>query len=164
MADIELPDLSTEGGFESAFGRTTYANNVSHERAGSIYCATCGGRRVVNARHIVTDRHHPDSQASSLWMLTCRQCHAVFTLLQLQSPNGASIVCLPSTHGGISTPHAPPAVTYYLDQAHRAQCLSARSAAVAMYRAALEQLLFDQGFTRGMLNQKIEDLEKGVKD
>jgi hypothetical protein len=33
-----------------------------------------------------------------------------------------------------------------------------------MFRAALEQLLYDQGFQRGMLAQQIEDLEKAIDD
>jgi hypothetical protein len=36
--------------------------------------------------------------------------------------------------------------------------LAALSAAVAMYRAALEQLLFEQGYRKGMLARKIEIL------
>src|SRR5262249_17021591 len=38
------------------------------------------------------------------------------------------------------------------------------SAAVAMYRGALDQLLFDQGFKNGMLGKKLEQLEKAIAD
>jgi hypothetical protein len=65
--------------------------------------------------------------------------------------------------GGLTTPHTPEGVAYYLDQAFRAQSVAAHSAAVAMYRAALEQLLFEQGFQRGMLREKIAALEKAVE-
>jgi hypothetical protein len=58
----------------------------------------------------------------------------------------------------VSTPNTPGAVAYYLDQAERSQAVAALSAAVAMYRAALEQLLFDQGYRDGMLAQKITKL------
>jgi hypothetical protein len=67
---------------------------------------------------------------------------------------------LPSTYGGLSTPNTPPPVAYYLDQAHRARSVGALSAAAAMYRAALDQILFEQGFTEGTLGPKIGALEK----
>jgi hypothetical protein len=53
-------------------------------------------------------------------------------------------------------------VAYYLDQANRARSLAAFSAAAAMYRAALDQLLFHEGFEDGMLGKKISDLEKAA--
>jgi hypothetical protein len=58
----------------------------------------------------------------------------------------------------VATPNTPAGVAYYLDQADRAECVGARTAAVAMYRAALEHLLFEQGYTTGMLNAKIQEL------
>jgi hypothetical protein len=75
-----------------------------------------------------------------------------------EGPNGIEIVAIPSAYGGVSTPNTPAAVAYYLDQAERSQAVGALSAAVAMYRAALEQLLFDQGYRDGMLAQKITKL------
>ncbi|NTX07071.1 DUF4145 domain-containing protein [Myxococcus sp. CA040A] len=51
-------------------------------------------------------------------------------------------------------------MAYYLDQAARAQSVGAFSAALVMYRSALEHLLHHLGFTTGMLGQKIEDLKK----
>jgi hypothetical protein len=56
----------------------------------------------------------------------------------------------------------PPAVAFYLDQAYRAEAAGARSAAVAMYRGALEHLLFEQGYEDGMLGKKLEKLEEDV--
>ncbi|MDY7229756.1 DUF4145 domain-containing protein [Hyalangium rubrum] len=70
----------------------------------------------------------------------------------------------PNVMGGLSTQHTPKAVAYYLDQAARAQSAGARSAAIAMYRSALEHLLEDQGFKDGMCGQKVSKLEKAIKD
>jgi hypothetical protein len=67
-----------------------------------------------------------------------------------------------SVAGGLATKFTPPSVAYYLDQGHKSHAIGANSAAIAMYRAALEQLLFEQGFTSGMLNQKIMALEAAI--
>jgi hypothetical protein len=64
--------------------------------------------------------------------------------------------------GGLATPNTPTSVSYYLDQAQRARSVTANSAAIAMYRAALEQLMFDKGFTKGMLDAKIKELEEQI--
>jgi hypothetical protein len=70
-----------------------------------------------------------------------------------------------TSYGGLTTPGTPTPVGYYLDQAHMAQSVGANSAAVAMYRAALEHLLFKQGYKQRMLGPKIKalvaDIEKG---
>ena len=62
----------------------------------------------------------------------------------------------------IATPHTPTGVAYYLGQAGRAISVGAQSAAVAMYRAGLEHLLLEQGFTDRMLGPKIVSLEAAI--
>ncbi len=52
--------------------------------------------------------------------------------------------------------------TYYLDQAYRAQSVGANSGAVAMFRAALDHLLFEQGYKSGMLGQRLAALEADI--
>ncbi|WP_114298198.1 DUF4145 domain-containing protein [Anaerobacterium chartisolvens] len=42
--------------------------------------------------------------------------------------------------------------------------IGANSACISMYRAALEQILYNQGYINGMLNSKIKDLEKDIND
>jgi len=69
---------------------------------------------------------------------------------------------LSSTYGGLTTPHTPVGVAYYLDQAQRAHSVGANSAAVTMFRGALEHLLFQQGFKDGMCGKKLSDLEKTI--
>jgi hypothetical protein len=73
-------------------------------------------------------------------------------------PNGLDLVALPSTYGGLATPNTPTPVAFYLDQAQRAQAVGALSAAVAMYRSALEHVLENQGYTVSMLGPKIKAL------
>ncbi len=98
------------------------------------------------------------------WLFTgrCGQCHAAFVGLLYRHARQHAYVFLPASPGGLATPHAPAAVAYYLDQAHRAANIGAQSAAVAMYRAALEQLLFEQGYRDGMLHAKVTKLESDV--
>lgn len=61
---------------------------------------------------------------------------------------------------GTRTPKTPDAVTHYLTEAYLAKSNGARSAAAAMYRAALEQLLHQQGYNQDTLHQKIQALVK----
>ena len=65
---------------------------------------------------------------------------------------------VPSTFGGLATPNTPPAVAFYLDQTSRVEAMSAYTAAVAMYRAAMESFLHERGFTSGRLKAKIDAL------
>lgn len=99
----------------------------------------------------------------SLFSFTCVQCGATFTVVIYQGPDGPSLAVLPSSRGGLTTPNTAPGVAYYLDQAHRAQSVGANSAAVAMFRGALEQLLFEQGYKTGMAGAKIAQLCKDIE-
>ncbi|WP_437757679.1 DUF4145 domain-containing protein [Sorangium sp. So ce1389] len=133
---------------------------------GEMHCPRCG-----DIRRMITWLLYPKSPgdlgkigASShiLCLLKCVQCDTQCTLLRYDGPSGQAIVTLFSAYGGISTPNTPPAISYYLDQAHKSHSVGANSAAAAMYRAALEQLLYEQGFQRGMLAQKIIELEQAI--
>lgn len=98
----------------------------------------------------------------SVLTLACVQCETKFTSVIYAGPDGPALVILPSCKGGLTTPHTPEAVAYYLDQAHRAKALGANTAAVAMFRAALESLLQERGFTARMLGPKLGDLESAI--
>lgn len=94
--------------------------------------------------------------------LECVQCSATFEALIYKSSEGPAIAILPSIPGGLRTVHTPTSVAYYLDQAQRAHSVGANSAAVAMYRAALEQILLEAGFQERMLGPKIKALEAKI--
>jgi hypothetical protein len=94
----------------------------------------------------------------ALFKADCFQCDGSITILVSQGSDGPEVVALPSTYGGLSTPNTPKPVSFYLDQAQRCQSVGALSATVAMYRSALEQLLYEQGYEEGMLKKKIDDL------
>ena len=101
--------------------------------------------------------------APSLFTLRCLQCNSGFVLVAHKGPAAEEVSIIPSVEGGISTRHSPPGVAYYLDQAYRAQRVNARSAAIAMYRSALEHLLHDQGYTKGMCGERLKALEKDIQ-
>jgi hypothetical protein len=70
---------------------------------------------------------------------------------------------LPQVHGGLATPHTPKLDAYYLAQAKRAQSVGANSAVVAMYRSALEHLLYEQGYEDRMVGPKITALLRDIE-
>src|SRR5262249_22476780 len=98
-----------------------------------------------------------------LFSARCRQCGTGFTALVYSGPNGPALAVFPECPGGLATPNTPPAVSYYLDQASRAQSVGAQSAAIAMFRVALDQLLLEQGFEGRMCGHKIAALEKAIQ-
>jgi hypothetical protein len=127
-----------------------------------LHCPTCGDVRRM--RVLVRFKTSGSSAPPPLLAtMTCVQCDTLFTALLYQGPSGPALAVLPSTNGGLTTPHTPAGVGYYLDQAQRAHSIGANSAAVAMFRGALEHLLFDQGFKTGMCGKKITDLEAAIK-
>jgi Domain of unknown function (DUF4145) len=133
------------------------------------FCPSCGAER----RMTLTGWHWPGDtedtapfdysfddprSGPALFHARCLQCQKGITILVAHGPDGPEVVALPSTYGGLSTSNTPKPVAFYLDQAQRCQSVGALSGTVAMYRAALEQLLFDQGYEDGMLKRKIDDL------
>jgi hypothetical protein len=137
-----------EGGLKAVVSR-----NGRYPAIDGAYCPKCGHRRRVDIEH-----RHVDPTAE-LWHMVCRECLSTAIVVVYVSPSGKDVAILWSVHGGLSTANTPTSVVYYLDQAARADSVGARSAAVAMYRAAVEQLLYEQGYQTGMLNRKITELE-----
>jgi hypothetical protein len=129
-----------------------------------MYCPRCGDVRRMRLRVI----HKADGASASppvLTLLICVQCDALSTAMLYQGPNAAlRLAILPSVNGGLTTPHAPEGVAYYLDQAQKAHSIGANTACVAMFRGALEHLLFHQGFQTGMCGKKLTDLETAIVD
>jgi hypothetical protein len=128
-----------------------------------LHCPKCGDVRRMR----VWVRFRMDVYTAPpplLATLSCVQCDAGFTALLYDGPGTKPrLVILPSTNGGLTTPHTPEGVAYYLDQAQKAHSIGANSASVAMFRGALEHLLFEQGFKTGMCGKKLTDLEAAIE-
>ena len=155
-------------------------NGTTGEATGELYCPRCGDYRRMSVESILQPRPVEPGRAQIFqlsferdfvgsympWLLqyTCLQCECLFTGVVHCGTDGIDIVVLPSAPGGVTTPRTPAAVAYYLDQAHRSHTVGANSAAIAMYRSAMEHLLHEQGFHVGMLGKKINDLEVAIKN
>lgn len=141
--------------------------------AGSLYCPGCGDFRrmritlitcVENGEPITQIKDTAQALLHSLYGLSCLQCEATFTSVIYPGVSGPALAILPGILGGMGTPNTPTSVLYYLDQAHKSQAMGAHSAAMAMFRAALDQLMFEQGYTEKgkMLGSKIKQLEEEI--
>ena len=138
-----------------------------------LFCPKCGNVRRCNVVGITREiRFKVGIPLNSvefgalpyLFLATCLQCESETLLLLYNGPEGVELAVLHNTYSGCVTPNSPKEVKYYIDQAFRSRSVGAVSAAMAMYRSALEWLLHDQGFTAGMLGQKITDLETLIKN
>lgn len=160
--------------------------------ADGLFCPQCGDRRRVKVRQLYIDatrfsgfpgeaRNAYDDPkrvnltdgnahlsrvtaalAPSLFNYECVQCQTTFLAVGYPGPMGPSLAVLPSRFGGFRTPHTHSSVAFYLDQAQRCASVGAYTAAMAMYRGALEQLLFHAGYKARMLAVKVRELDAQV--
>jgi hypothetical protein len=138
-----------------------------------LFCPKCGAARRCDA---IPVSFHPQFFISSssekiqfeelpcLFKATCLQCGSETLLLLYNGPEEVELAVLHNTYSGCVTPNSPKEVKYYIDQAYRSRSVGAVSAAMAMYRSALEWMLYDQGFTSGMLGQKINELQTKIQN
>jgi hypothetical protein len=138
-----------------------------------LFCPKCGDARRCNVICLTWNNSYSINSKTReirfeelpyLFKATCLQCGSETLLLIYNGPTGIELAVLHNTYSGCITPNSPVEVKYYIDQAYRSRSVGAISAAMAMYRSALEWLLYDQGFTDGMLGKKIGDLEKSINE
>jgi hypothetical protein len=147
--------------------------------AGDLYCPGCGDLRRMTIRPLsplrstytmglnLADKSREgiaSQLAPAVLSLACLQDGTRFTAVLFKGPEDYELAIFAMVRGGLSTPHTPTPVAYYLDQAQRAQSAAANSAALAMYRAALEAILYEQGYTMKMLGPKLGALEMAIKE
>lgn len=92
----------------------------------------------------------------------CLQCEHEAILVIYKGAEQVEMAVLHDTYGGCVTPNTPNEVKYYIDQAFRARSVGAMSAAMTMYRSALEWIMYDQGYKNGMLGKKIGELQNDM--
>lgn len=188
MEGTPIFDLTTIAGLEAAVWEHEPDSDKEIGVFNGTFCPVCGqnGRMRLHSLywahrwapqrgfrvppkpgdHTTADRFavdrppEKDDPRPAMYLALCVQCDHIYVLVIHTGPDGIELAALPASYGGLATPNTHPAVAYYLDQANRARSLAAFSAAAAMYRAALDQLLFHEGFEDGMLGKKIGDLEK----
>jgi hypothetical protein len=120
-----------------------------------------GGMGMVTIRS--TDEYVKDI-TPSLWICNCKQCDALHIVIIYPSNNESSLLILSEFGNGVATENTPKQVAYYVEQAYKCESIGANSACVAMYRAALENLLFEQGFKMKLLQPKIDALDKAISE
>jgi hypothetical protein len=155
--------LDTLEGFKTVF--PSFARNAlsKADQGGTfdgMYCARCGGSRRMTVKPI-----HYSPETRVVASLTCVQCVARWLgVYFVREDKTEGLAMLPTFEGGgIATPNTPATVAHYLAEAHRCQSVGASSAVVAMYRAAIEQILFEAGFKEKMLGPKLAALEAAIK-
>jgi hypothetical protein len=174
---VDTVDLATlEGLTQVLADKHTEGDGQIGEFDGT-YCPSCGNIRRMRlvalfwkerwAKGVIATFHGPSVSETaikrplpSLFIALCLQCESRLSLVVYPGPEGVRLVALPEAYGGLSTSNTPDGVKYYLDQAERANSVGALSAAIVMYRSALEHLLHEQGFTDGMVGKRLEALEK----
>lgn len=147
---------------------------------GEMYCPECGGNRRMATHHpfwdseAINQLHHVRQYdvpgmlrflkelSPVVLVFRCVQCDASFTGLIYGKSDLVELAIFPEGRGTLATPHTPPAVVYYLDQVQRCWSVGANSAAIGMYRVALDHLLFEQGYQNGMVGKKLDNLEKAI--
>lgn len=95
-----------------------------------------------------------------VYKLECLQCKSKACLIIQKMNNEVKDIILYEKSGGCASKNSPDGVKYYLNEAKLSKQIGAKSASMAMYRAALDFLLFEQGYTQGMLGNKIKNLKK----
>jgi hypothetical protein len=165
-----VADLTTLEGLAEVLEWVIHGRQAVNAFTGT-FCPSCGAARRMEltalywegeaaAQSVGRFNLHAAANVPALFELTCLECHSTITVLLYRGPDDdVGLVALPRSYGGISTPNTPEGVSYYLDQAQRAQAVGANSAAVAMYRAALEHLLFQHGYTQRMLGPKLDAIK-----
>jgi hypothetical protein len=104
-----------------------------------------------------------DTITPALFTLSCLQCDAEYTVVIYRRDKKPSLIILPSMGRGIGSPHTPAGVAYYLDQAARSHSSGANTAAIGMFRSAVEWILEEHGYSQRMLGPKLQALENDAK-
>lgn len=135
------------------------------------FCPYCGAIRKCEINNCTEDnsfRIFPDRRIKFTGKLPyvfktrCLQCEHEAVLVIYKGAEQTEMAVLHDTYGGCVTPNTPNEVKYYIDQAFRTRSVGAMSAAMTMYRSALEWILYDQGYKNGMLGKKIGELQNDI--
>ena len=124
-----------------------------------FYCGKCNALRRVSVTHLYSF----NNGRPSLLRYICGACESIYFPLLFFGAKGLTLLIASQVGTGIQCEVAPAGVNYYLDQAAKCESTGALSAAVGMYRVALECFLYDQGFKKGMIGKKLQALERRAR-
>jgi hypothetical protein len=134
------------------------------------YCSACKKHRYFKTGFLPTSAVHwtPKELAQNLnltpfavW-LQCDHCSIIFWSFGYQQKESGKVASFSNRTYSNGSLHAPEEVNRFLDEANKCKAVGAIVAAIAMYRSALEHILIFEGFTTGLLSEKIADLEAAL--
>ncbi len=100
----------------------------------------------------------------SLFIYKCTTCEKVGRGL-VQEINGRFVLLnFFSKNSSVASRNCPESVRYYLEQAASCYSVKAYSATLAMFRTALDAVLYEAGYKDGMVGQKINKLESDIRE
>ena len=154
---------------ETEVNHQSMASNYEEE----LFCPVCGASRRQKVEkynyyqgfEIIEPGHKIEfKQFPIVHIATCLQCGIKTTLVLYEGPEQLELAVLRNAYGGCVTENTPIEIKYYLDQAYRSRMVSALSASMAMYRSALEWILYEQGYENGLLGAKLIKLEEDINN
>lgn len=170
-ADPLSPEaLRSELAYQGGYGK--YGDRNEGERAyevAGVYCPCCKAARRVNiarlypfdvARDDDDEFSYPVIHGDLVINVKCLQCQTEAIGLLKKSDNACDerLQLYWPIVANLATPRTPPAVAYYLEQASLCLSVRAYTAAVVMFRSALEHLLHQQNYQKGMLGNRLNAL------
>lgn len=148
-----------------------YIYKINSHHIDEQFCPHCGAIRKCELtdissqneyKYTMDEKAYCNNALPYVYETRCLQCEHKAVLVIYTVENETRLAVLHDTYSGCITPNTPSEAKYYIDQAFRARSMGAYSAAMAMYRSALEWILYDQGYNNGMLGKKIDELQKDI--
>lgn len=157
---MSRPDISTIDGLREAL-HDKRPDTGELRSAYNLHCNACGGMRRMTV--FAGALKVPELEPGQLLMprimeARCPDCASFLWFVVHERDGQIEVATLSEQPNNGRLPTAPAGVRYYMDQADRALSFAAYSAAAAMYRATLEHVLHEQGFTTGTLGKRLSDL------
>ena len=158
---------------EGLYGETATYYDFDIDTEHNFFCNTCLANRRMKTRKMNIEFKNYygkdlngalDKCSPLLYELNCLQCQEKSYLFIYKNHGEFKSVILSEKNGGCLSKNAPEGVKYYLGQAYNSRMIGAQSASMAMYRAAMDFMLYDQGYRKGMLGEKIKNLEKDISE
>lgn len=152
---------------------TSHYYKFDFECEHEFYCNECLDKRMMRVKNInknpeivsVKELNKAIEKNIPLFFdLECLQCKCKAYLTIYKNEGEFKSIIIYEKAGGCSSKNAPEGVKYYLNEAYQSRIVGAQSASMSMYRAAMDFMLHNQGYTNGMLGKKIEKLEKDISE
>lgn len=131
----------------------------------ACFCPKCKMMCYGELEFLYTDEKrgvyiNPQSKHEYIYKHTCAQCENEIFLIKHPVDGQSSLTFVYNAEIQYDWSCVPDGINYYMAQAFKSRSVGANSAAMAMYRSALEWLLFSLGFKEKDLNIRIDKFGK----